>query len=139
MWSTTSTLEAPGLSAEAVWERAYADARKWPQWNDALASAELEGAFAVGSRARVRFRTGLRLRFTLIEVDLGRVFTDEGRLPGARMGHRHALEPTADGVRLVNTIYVKGPLAGVWARILGGRAARGLPGWQRKAVELASG
>lgn len=138
-WSTTSTLEASGITAGEVWEHAYADARAWPRWNDALASAELEGPFAVGSRARVRFRSGLRLRFTLVEVDLGRLFTDESRLPGARMGHRHALEPSGDGVRLVNTIYIEGPLSGLWGRVLGPQAARGLPGWQRQAVELARG
>ncbi len=138
MWRTSSTYDAPGVSAAAVWSLAYADASAWPVWNDALASAELLGPFVVGSRARVRFRTGLRLRFTLVEVEPERVFTDESRLPGARMGHRHQLESTADGVRLVNTIYIRGPLAWLWAPILGPQAKKGLPGWQRRAVELAA-
>src|SRR5436853_7262569 len=107
MWSTSSTYDAPGLSASEVWSRAYADAAAWPLWNAALASAELLGPFAAGSRARVRFRTGLRLRFTLVEVEPERRFTDESRLPGARMGHRHELQATANGVRLINTIYIR--------------------------------
>ena len=141
MWSTSSTYDAPGLSASAVWSAAYADASAWPAWNDALASAELLGPFTAGSRARIRFRTGLRLRFTLVEVEPERVFTDESRLPGARMGHRHELQPLpdADGVRLVNTIYIRGPLARLWALILGPQATRGLPGWQRRAAALAAG
>jgi len=138
MWSTSSTFDAPGLTAAAVWSAAYADASAWPAWNDALASASLEEPFVVGSRARVRFRTGLRLRFTLVEVEPERVFTDESRLPGARMGHRHELEPTADGVRLVNTIYIRGPLARLWVPILGPQATKGLPGWQRRAAALAA-
>ncbi len=137
VWSTTATLEVAGVSAEAVWERAYADASAWPRWNEALASARLDGPLAVGAVARVRFRTGLRLRFALVEVDAPRVFTDESRLPGARMGHRHQLDPTADGVRLTNTIYIDGPLARLWAPLLGPPARRGLPGWQRRAAELA--
>ncbi len=137
MWSTSSTFDAPGLTASDLWSRAYADASAWPAWNDALAAASLDEPFQVGSRARVRFRTGLRLRFTLVEVDPERVFTDESRLPGARMGHRHELEPTAHGVRLVNTIYIRGPLTRLWALVLGPQAERGLPGWQRRAVELA--
>lgn len=140
MWSTSSSFDAHGLSVSAVWSAAYADASAWPAWNDALASAELLGSFAVGSRARVRFRTGLRLRFTLVEVEPERVFTDESRLPGARMGHRHELQPLPDGagVRLINTIYIRGPLARLWAPILGPQARRGLPGWQRRAVALAA-
>ena len=144
MWSTSSTLDAPGLAASDVWSRAYADASAWPVWNDALAAASLDEPFQVGSRARVRFRTGLRLRFTLTEVEPERVFTDESRLPGARMGHRHELQPldgsdgAAAGVRLVNTIYIRGPLARLWAPILGPQAKRGLPGWQRRAAALAA-
>ena len=137
MWSTTSTLEAAGVSPRDVWSRAYADAAAWPRWNGALASAELEGPFAAGERARIRFRTGLRLRFTLVEVEPERVFTDESRMPGARMGHRHALEPTPDGVRLTNTIYLDGPMARLWALVLGRQVRRGLPDWQRQAVDLA--
>jgi hypothetical protein len=143
MWSTSSTFDAPGLAAADVWSRAYADASAWPSWNDALASAFLDEPFQVGSRARVRFRTGLRLRFTLTEVEPERVFTDESRLPGARMGHRHELQPLdgsdgATGVRLVNTIYIRGPLARLWAPILGPQAKRGLQGWQQRAAELAA-
>ena len=144
MWSTSSTHDAPGLSAGDVWARAYADASAWPAWNDALATASLDGPFAVGARARVRFRSGLRLRFTLVEVEPGRLFTDESRLPGARMGHRHALEPIGGGdgepagVRLVNEIYIRGPLARLWAPLLGPPARRGLPGWQRRAAALAA-
>jgi hypothetical protein len=138
MWSTSSTLEAPGVSRSAVWSRAYADPSAWPRWNDALTAAEPEGRFEVGTRVRVRFRTGLRLRFSLVEVEPERLFTDESRLPGARMGHRHALEPIADGVRLINTIYIDGPAARLWALVLGPQAKRGLAGWQRKAVQLAA-
>jgi len=145
MWSTSSSYDAPGVRAADVWSRAYADASAWPLWNDALASASLDEPFVAGSRARVRFRTGLRLRFTLIEVEPEGVFTDESRLPGARMGHRHELEPLPArdgepvGVRLTNTIYIRGPLARLWAPILGPQAKKGLPGWQRRAAALAAG
>ena len=135
-WETTSELVVPGVTAEDVWARAYADARAWPRWNDALASAELDGPLAVGAIARVRFRTGLRLRFRITEADAPHVFTDEGRLPGARMAHRHALEPDAVGARLTNTISIDGPLAPLWARVLGPQAERGLPGWQGKIAEM---
>ena len=131
--------EAAGIAPEAVWARAYVDASMWPRWNDALKSAVLEGPFEVGSRARVRFRTGLRLRFELVEVEPERLFTDEGRLPGARMGHRHALEPTDTGVRLTNTLYIEVPSARVWALAVAPQAKRGLARWQRKAVNIARG
>jgi hypothetical protein len=142
MWSTDRTLDVPGVTAEAIWDAAYADAAAWPRWNRALASARLEGdgSLETGATARVRFRTGLRLRFAIVEAEAPRSFTDEAKLPGARMGHRHELEPIegGGGVRLRNTIYLDGPLARLWAPILGTSARRGLAGWQRAAAELAA-
>lgn len=135
-WETTSRHEA-AVPPTAVWEKAYADAEAWPQWNAELRSASLDGPLALGARARIVFRTGLRLRFEIVEFEPGRLFTDESRLPGARMGHRHLVEPNANGCRLTNTIYIEGPLAPLWRRILGPAAARTLPDAQRAVIALA--
>jgi hypothetical protein len=137
-WETTSELVA-GVAPSAVWRHAYVDPAAWPRWNEEIKTAELDRPLALGATARIVFRTGLRLRFRVVEYEEGRLFTDEARLPGARMGHRHSIEPQGgDGSRLLNTIYIEGALAPVWRRILGPAAARALPRAQRKAVELAS-
>jgi Polyketide cyclase / dehydrase and lipid transport len=136
-WETSSTLEAK-VAPAAVWSRAYADAAAWPQWNAAIERATLDGPLALGAKARIVFGTGLRLRFRVVEFEDGRLFTDEARLLGARMGHRHLVEPAGDDrCRLTNTIYVKGPLAWLWRRILGPAAARTLPDAQQAIVALA--
>lgn len=136
-WETTSRLTAH-VSPSLVWEKAYADAEAWPKWNAEIKRASLDGPLALGSRARIVFGTGLRLRFRVVEFEDGRLFTDEARLPGARMGHRHLIEPTDDGGSiLTNTIYISGALAPLWRRVMGPAAARALPGAQRAAVELA--
>jgi hypothetical protein len=135
-WETTSSLEAE-VAPAAVWDKAYRDADAWPRWNAELKSARLDRPLALGAEARIVFRTGLRLRFRVVEFDDGRLFTDEARLPGARMGHRHLVEPAEAGSRLTNTIYIDGPLAGLWRRILGPAAARTLPDAQRAVVDLA--
>lgn len=138
-WETTSTLEA-GVTPASIWEKAYADAEAWPKWNAEIKRAELDGPLTLGANAKIVFRTGLRLRFHVVEFDDGRLFTDESRLPGARMGHRHLVEPIEDGgSRLTNAIYIDGPLAPVWRRIMGPAAARTLPGARRAVVSCASG
>lgn len=137
-WETTSTLEG-NASPGSVWETAYADASAWPAWNDELKSAELDGPLALGATARIVFKTGLRLRFSVVEFKDGHLFTDEARLPGARMGHRHLVEPAGrGGCRLTNTIYIEGPMAPIWRRIMGPRAAKSLPDAQRAVVEIAA-
>jgi hypothetical protein len=136
-WETTSALEAE-VAPTAVWERAYARAEAWHGWSSEIKRASLDGPLALGARAKIVFRTGLRLRFHVVEFDDGRLFTDESRLPGARIGHRHLVEPTeGGGSRLENTIYIDGPLAPVWRRIMGPAAKRSLPEAQRAVVELA--
>lgn len=136
-WETTSTLEAD-VAPSRVWEEAYADAGAWPKWNAEIKRAGLDGPLAVGAKAKIVFRTGLRLRFHVVECEDGRLFTDESRLPGSRMGHRHLIETTeGGGSRLTNTIYIEGALAPLWRRILGPAAARALPDAQRAVVELA--
>jgi polyketide cyclase/dehydrase/lipid transport protein len=136
-WETTSTLEGD-VSPVAVWEKAYADAEAWPKWNAEIKRANLSGPLALGAEAKIVFGTGLRLRFRVVEFEQGRLFTDESRLPGARMGHRHLIEPTESGSsRLTNTIYIEGALAPLWRRIMGPAAARTLPDAQRAVVDLA--
>ena len=127
-----------GVTPASIWEKAYADAAAWPKWNAEIKRASLEGPLTLGASAKVVFGTGLRLRFRVVEFEAGRLFTDESRLPGARMGHRHLIEPTERGSRLTNTIYIEGPLALIWRRIIGPAAARALPGAQHGVVELAS-
>ena len=135
-WETTRTLEA-GVSPASVWQKAYADAAAWPKWNAEIKRAQLDRPLALGAKAKIVFGTGLRLRFRVVDFEDGRLFTDESRLPGARMGHRHLVESTEGGSRLTNTIYIEGPLAPLWRRIMGPAAARTLPGAQRAVVELA--
>lgn len=135
-WETTSELEA-GLDPVLVWRRAYLDAGAWPRWNAEIKRAVLDRPLGLGAGARIVFRSGLRLRFEVVEHEQGRLFTDEARLPGARMGHRHLIEASGGGCRLTNTIYIEGPAAAIWRRVLGPAAARSLPGAQHAIVALA--
>jgi hypothetical protein len=136
-WETTSRLDT-AASPQAIWEEAYADAAAWPHWNAEIKRASLDGPLALGAKAKIVFGTGLRLRFHVVEFDGGRLFTDEARLPGARMGHRHLVEPSeAGGSTLTNTIYIDGVLAPLWRRVMGPAAARALPEAQRAISKLA--
>lgn len=88
--------------------------------------------------ARWETTGGLRLRFRVVEFEEGRVFTDEARLPGSADGPpAPGRAGDGQGCRLTNTIYVDGPLAPLWRRLLGPAAARALPRSQTAIVALA--
>ena len=92
-WETSAQLEAE-VAPAAVWSRAYADAGAWPSWNSEIEAPSSTGRWRWARRRGSSSSTGLRLRFRVVEFEPGRLFTDESRLPGARMGHRHLVEPT---------------------------------------------
>lgn len=97
----------------------WSDPSRWPEWNDQLESGELEGEFAVGEKLRVKFRRGGRMQFEIVALEPERLLVDEARMPGARLGHEHRLEPAGEGVEITHRIYVRGALSGLFALLLG--------------------
>jgi hypothetical protein len=53
------------------------------------------------------------------ELDPEHLLVTEWHFPGARIAHRHALEPADTGSGITHTITVSGPLWVLWALMLG--------------------
>jgi uncharacterized protein YndB with AHSA1/START domain len=113
-----SHTDRSSAAASAVWAL-WSDPSRWPEWNDQLESGELEGEFAVGEKLRVKFRRGGRMQFEIVALEPERLLVDEARMPGARLGHEHRLEPAGEGVEITHRIYVRGALSGLFALLLG--------------------
>lgn len=109
--------------AADVWAL-WADPGRWADWNEQIESAELEGELAVGTTARVKFRRGGTVRFEVVAVEPERLFVDEARFPGARVGHEHRLKPGASSIEITHRLYVSGPMSGLWALMLGRKRMR---------------
>jgi hypothetical protein len=123
-WQAEASREIAARPA-AVWEL-WENPDRWPDWNPAIAGAELLGPFAVGTTAVIRFRGRPAMKFDVTAVDAERLFVDEARLPGARMGHEHRLEQAGAGVSVTHRIYFRGPLASLWGALMGRRIRRDL-------------
>jgi uncharacterized protein YndB with AHSA1/START domain len=118
MWAAsaeTTTRAAP----EAVWAL-WQDPQRWKDWNEQIAEADLRGPFAVGTRARVRFRRRpWPITFTITSLEPGRRFTDEARLPGVRLGHEHAIEHDGPTTTIRHRLYFDGPAEKIYALLMG--------------------
>ncbi len=126
-----------GAPPSAVWAL-WADAAQWPAWNPGIAHARMDGPLRLHAAARVRFRGSLApLTFRVVEFDEGRSFTDEARLPGARLAHLHRVEARGDGALVTHRLSLAGPLADVWARLLGSRMREGADGFVALEDRLA--
>jgi hypothetical protein len=58
------------------------------------------------------------------ELEPERALALEARFPGARLGHEHRLRPGTNSVAISHRIYVAGPLAGLWALMIGRKRMR---------------
>jgi hypothetical protein len=121
--------------ASVIWEL-WADPQRWGDWNPAIVTSCIDGPFAAGSRARIRFRGRPAMRFVITAVEPERRFVDETRLPGARMGHEHRIDAAARVTLVRHRIYFDGPLASVWGRLMGRRIRRDLQTFLRNEARL---
>jgi hypothetical protein len=115
--------EGSSAAPAAVWAL-WADASRWPEWNEQLESGELDGEPAVGAGATVKFKRGGRMRFTVVAVEPERLFIDEAKLPGCRFGHEHRVEPASAGCEITHRLYLRGPTSGFFSRLFGRRRMR---------------
>jgi hypothetical protein len=136
MWDVTAETVSnvdPG-SIWALWK----DPSRWKEWNEQIASASLDGPFAPGTTARIRFKgSPVALRFSITQLDGGRIFVDETRLPGARLGHEHVLDTASGQTRIVHRLFIEGPLERVYALLMGRRMRRSIGTFGEREVELA--
>lgn len=109
--------------ATAIWAR-WIKPKRWPEWDPRVASAEIEGEPEVGTQVKVKLKKGGTVRQNVVAVEPERRLITEYRLPGARVGHEHLVEPRGAGSEVTHRLYVEGPLSGLWAMMLGRKALR---------------
>jgi hypothetical protein len=99
---------------------------RWPDWHPQFESVEFEGQLDVGDRVRVKLRKGGRMELRALTLEPERLLVHEARLPGARLGHEHRVEPKGKGSEITHRLYVRGLLSGLFAMLLGRKRMREL-------------
>lgn len=126
MWTKSYSKIFQDISKEDIWG-AWADVNNWPKWDKELEYCKLEGSFEVGRQFILKPVGGPKVRIVLSEVLINKKFTDYCKFFGATMYDDHLLEDTSDGLRISNTITVKGPLSFIWANLVGKKVASSVP------------
>ncbi len=136
MWPVTHTefTTARPQDVWALWEAVP----RWTEWDEGLDAISIDGPFQVGTTGHIKPTGGPRLKFALIEVEPGRAFTDETRLPLCKLRFAHTLETGADGRTAVTlTVSFHGLLRPLFQRVIGKDIARELAGQVRRLTEFA--
>jgi uncharacterized protein YndB with AHSA1/START domain len=114
----TSHTESSYASPAEIWAL-WRDPARWPEWHPQMESVASGGELAAGDRIRVKLRKGGRMELRVVTVEPERVLVHEAHMPGARLGHEHRLEPKGKGSEITHRLYVRGPLSGLFALLLG--------------------
>ena len=136
MWEKIYSKTFTGVKKEAVW-KILTDINNWHQWHDDLDYCKLEGHFKVGSHFMLKPKTMSAVKIMLTEVNHGSSFTDCTTFFGAKMYDTHALEQTPEGLKLINTLIVTGPLRWLWIKLVAQHVANSIPEETENLIALA--
>jgi hypothetical protein len=136
MWEKIYSKTFTGVKKEAVW-KILTDINNWHQWHDDLDYCKLEGHFKAGSHFMLKPKTMSAVKIMLTEVNHGSSFTDCTTFFGAKMYDTHALEQTPEGLKLINTLIVTGPLRWLWIKLVAQHVANSIPEETENLIALA--
>jgi Polyketide cyclase / dehydrase and lipid transport len=105
-------------SAEEVWA-VWTNPAEWP--GGVIATAKIDGPFAVGARITTRVKGYPPLTSTVTRIESPRMWTGVAKAPGLTQTIEHLVEETDSGALLTERTVFTGPLASVAARMLGAR------------------
>ena len=100
---------------------------RWPEWDTELASASLDGSFALGAKGRLKPKSGPSSRFFTSELTPEESYAFTTRLPLRELKVRRYLTRKEGGAFFTHEVSFVGPLASVFGNLLGRRYREALP------------
>jgi hypothetical protein len=110
-----ATSTAPASAFFAKW----IDHSSWPEWSPDTEWVTLDGPVALGAKGELKPAGGPRVKFTVSHYVEGKRYADSSRFPGATLVFDHSAESGDDSTVLRANATMSGPLAFLWARIIG--------------------
>ena len=119
--------------------RIYEDVQNWHTWDPDTKQAFLDGPFRVGSRGRITPPKGMTVPMLLTQVEPGKCFTVESKIPLFCMLFEHELLPVEGATEVIHRVTFSGFLSFVLGPLLSKQLNAGLPVTLRKLKALAEG
>ena len=138
MWTRTYSKTFQDIKREDIW-RIWTDVNNWPTWHGDLDYCKLDGDFAVGNYFILKPKSINPVKIMLTEIVDDHHFTDCTSFFGAKMYDTHAMEDTADGLKLTNKLVVTGPLKWLWIKLVAQNVADTVPEEMESLVKRARG
>lgn len=137
MWTRSHSIVTKEVTKEQMW-KLFSDVNNWHTWDTGIEFAKLEGKFEKGNHFVLRPKGGPNVKVSLLETLENKSFLDVTNFPLAKMFDNHVFEETEDGLKITNTITVKGLLGFLWIKIVAGKIVDALPADMQEQVKAAS-
>jgi len=137
MWTKSHTIVTKEVTKEQMW-KLFANVNDWHTWDQGIEFAKLEGKFEKGNSFILRPKGGPNVKVTLLETVKDKSFLDVTSFPLAKMYDEHIFEEMVEGLKITNTITVKGLLGFLWIKIIAQKIADALPADMQEQIKAAS-
>ncbi len=121
--SHRATSTAP---ASAFYQR-WIDHESWSTWSPDTEWVRLSGPVAKGATGTLKPKGGPKVKFVIKELVPDREYTDTNYLPGARLVFQHTATPSNGRTELGVKVTMEGPLARLWALVMGKNFRKSAP------------
>lgn len=136
MWTRSYSVTTKEVTKEQMW-KLFADVNNWHTWDDGIDYAAITGPFEAGNHFFLQPKGGPKVKVSLLKTVENKGFLDVTHFPLAKMYDDHAFEETADGLKITNTITVKGLLSFVWVKLVAQNIVNALPKDIDKQIQVA--
>ncbi len=126
MWKRTHSIVTKEITSNQIW-KLFSDVNNWHTWDEGIEYARIEGKFEAGNYFTLRPKGGPDVKVKLLKTEKNVGFLDVTSFPLAKMYDEHVFEETSDGLKITNTITVKGLLSFLWVKIVAEKIALSLP------------
>lgn len=125
-------------SPEAIWN-IWKDVENWNQWDHGIEYSTLDGPFVTGTTGTLKPKGGPVVKTRLTAVEPMKRFVDESKLFLARIVFSHELNTAGRNTLVTTTIEMDGPLAFVFAYLIGRNMKKNLPQEMAAMLRMAEG
>lgn len=121
---------------EAIWT-IWEDVANWNTWDHGIEFSTIDGPFQKGTTGTLKPQGGPLVYTKLTCVEHLKCFVDESKLPLARIIVSHFMTTSKGKTQVTHQIEMDGPLAFLFAFLIGRKMKKNLPQEMRAMVEKA--
>ena len=137
MWTRSHSITTQAVTKEQLW-KLFADVNNWNTWDEGIEFSKMEGKFEKGNYFIIRPKGVPNVKVELLETKENLMFLDVTKFPLAKMYDEHTFEETPEGLKITNTITVKGLLGFFWRKVVAQKIVDNLPQDMLSQIKAAS-